>query len=116
MIELLLEIKEFLSSPPGIAIMAVLVSWAMKKLFLAKPAWVAYEGTIIAAIRYAERTFKDRESGSVSGYKLSKALSYVLRVYAERNPRHPSPSAKVKAQFEEGIQLVHSDQEASERT
>jgi hypothetical protein len=79
-------------------------------LYDTRPGWSKYEGTIISAIRFAEKAVPDNaENKSLN--RLDKALKYVLAVYEEKEGK--SPSKAVKAELLEGIQLVHNDLETS---
>ena len=97
-----------LNSPAVIAALAAILLWALNRLYMAKPAWQQYEGTIISAIKWAEKTISD-DTPNKSLRRLDAALDYVLRVYEQT---HGSVSAKVKAELKEGIQLTHADLES----
>ena len=59
------------------------------------------EGTIIAAVKYAEKTIPDG-SPNVSQARLDEALKYVLAVYAKADAQA----------VKEGIQITHERMEA----
>jgi hypothetical protein len=87
---------------------ASIVGWLLVKLYAAKPEWQKWEGTIIAAVKQAEKAVPDEQRG---WQKFDKALKYVLTVYnATKGHR---PSKKVEADLREGIQIVHADLEAN---
>ena len=98
-----------LNSPVGIAAIAGLLLWLLNRLYAAKPAWAKYEGTIIAAVRQAEKAVDD-QTPNKSMARLDKALQYVLRVYEQVEGKSASDS--VKAELAEGIQILHNDLEA----
>ena len=99
-----------LNSPVGIAALAAVVLWLLNKIYTAKPNWQQYEGTIISAIKFAEKEFPD-DSPNKSLAKLDAALGYVLRVYQEINGK--KAAANVEADIREGIQLKHAELEAT---
>ena len=94
-----------LNSVPGIMLAAGLMGWLLMRLFSIRPAWEAYEGTIISAIKYAEQAIPD-DSANKSVARLNAALQYVLKVYAETH-RGQQPSASLTNDMREGIQIVH---------
>ena len=98
-----------LNSPVGIAAIAGLVLWLLNRLYAAKPAWAKYEGTIIAAVRQAEKAIDDNTSNK-SLARLDNALQYVLRIYEQVEGKTASDS--VKAELTEGIQILHNELEA----
>ena len=48
-----------LNSPAGITALAALLLWGLNKLYASKPAWKAYEGSIISAVKWAEKEIPD---------------------------------------------------------
>jgi hypothetical protein len=93
-----------LNTPVGISIIAGVFLWALNKLYTAKPGWAAYEGSIISAIKFAEKVVpNDTKNKGLS--KLDVALRYVLRVHEEATGK--KASAKLAASIKEGIQLKH---------
>ena len=99
-----------LNSPAGIAALAGLILWALNRLYAAKPEWRQYEGSIIAAIKFAEKEIPD-DVPNKSLQRLDTALKYVLQVYEQTNGRRATPDAE--ANLKEGIQIVHSTLEAN---
>ena len=97
-----------LNSPAVIAAIAAILLWALNRLYMAKPAWQQYEGTIISAIKWAEKHISD-DTPNKSLRRLDEALDYVLQVYEQM---HGQASAKVKAELREGIQITHADLES----
>jgi len=106
MTELLSTLWTFLNSPAGIALIAGIVLWALNKVYAAKPAWAAYEGTIITAIRLAEQTIPDTAEDAGLA-KLDQALKLVLKVFEEKNGRAATPQEQ--AALKEGIQIKHNE-------
>ncbi len=99
-----------LNSPAVIAIFAAGLLWLLNKLYAAKPAWQAFEGTIIAAVKWAEKEIPD-DTPNKALNRLNAALNYVVKVYEEA--RGKRVGAKTKAELREGIQIVHAELEAS---
>lgn len=96
---------EVVNTPAGITAMAGVLLWALNHAYAAKPAWVKWEGTIISAIRTAEKQIPD-STGNSGLKKLDLALDLVIRIYeAERGK---SPSQKIKDELREGIQILHN--------
>lgn len=106
---ILAAIWAFLNTPAGITFIAGIVLWALNALYAKKPAWKAYEGSIITAIKLAEQSVPDN-SGNKALNKLDIALKYVLQVYEATNNK-PASSA-VEASLAEGIQIKHDELEA----
>ena len=106
---ILQTIWSVLNSPAGIAAIAGLVLWLLNRLYAAKPAWARYEGTIIAAVRQAEKAIPD-DTDNKSMAKLNNALQYVLRIYEQVEGKPASDS--VKAELAEGIQILHNELQA----
>ena len=99
-----------LNSPAVIAVLAGGMLWLLNKLYAAKPAWQAFEGTIIAAVKWAEKEIPD-DTPNKALNRLNAALNYVVKVYEEA--RGKPVDAKAKAELREGIQIVHAELEAS---
>jgi len=115
------------TSSIGTAVMSVLdsnagfaVTWAGVFgffLFLAsrinpfQEAWRRYEGTIITAIRLAEKQIPDGVSNAGLA-KLDAALRFVLDAYAEANGGK-APSASLIEQIKQGIQIKHNELDRS---
>ena len=99
-----------LNSPAVIALLAGGLLWLLNKLYAAKPAWQAFEGTIIAAVKWAEKEIPD-DTPNKALNRLNAALNYVVKVYEEA--RGKPADAKVQAELREGIQIVHAELEAS---
>jgi len=99
-----------LNSPAGITAVAGLILWALNRLYARKPAWKAYEGTIISGIKFAEKRIPD-DTENKSLNRLDHALRYVLKAYEEINGKRASE--KTAAELKEGIQVKHADLESS---
>ena len=101
---------DVVNSPAVIALMAGGLLWLLNRLYAAKPAWQAFEGTIIAAVKWAEKEIPDDTPNKAMG-RLDAALNYVLKVYEEA--RGNPADAQTKQELREGIQIVHAELEAS---
>jgi hypothetical protein len=99
-----------LNSPAVIAALAALVLWALNKLYAKRPAWQAYEGSIIAAVKCAEKEIPD-DTPNKAMARLNAAMQYVLRVYEEVNHRRPNEAET--ADLREGVQIMHAELETT---
>ena len=99
-----------LNSPAGVTAMASVVLYLLNKLYAAQPAWQKYEGTIITAIKFAEKHIPDGTENQ-GLLRLDHALKYVLRVYWEATGQ-PAKS-HVANELKEAIQVKHAELEAS---
>jgi len=93
------------NSVPGIMLLAGLLGWLLTRLYAVRPAWEAYEGTIISAIKHAESAIPD-DTPNKGVARLDEALRYVLKVYAETHRSRP-PSDALTNELREGIQITH---------
>ena len=107
------KVLEMLNTPIVIAALGALVLYGLNKLYASKPSWQKYEGTIISAIKMAEKNIKD-DTTSKGMHRLDEALKFVVKVYESKHGK--SPNAKMKEELKEGIQIVHSSlEQPSER-
>ena len=101
---------KLLNSPAMITLMAGAMLWLLNRLYASRPAWQAFEGTIIAAVKWAEKEISsDTPNKALS--RLDAALNYVLKVYEEA--RGNPADAKTRTELREGIQIIHAELEAS---
>ena len=91
-----------LNSHVGLATAAAVYIWLFRRWVT--PRWAAYEGAIIAAIRFAEKQIPD-DAPNKSLARLDAALNYVLRVYEQVTG--DVADAHVRNDFCEGIQRIH---------
>lgn len=101
---------DVVNSPAVIALAAGGLLWVLNRIYGAKPAWQAFEGSIIAAVKWAEKEIPD-DTPNKAFSRLNAALGYVVKVYEEA--RGKTADAKTKAALREGIQIVHAELEAS---
>jgi hypothetical protein len=99
-----------LNSPAVIALLAGGLLILLNRLYAARPAWQAYEGTIIAAVKWAEKEIPD-DTPNKAFSRLNAALNYVLKVYEEA--RGKPADERTRAELCEGIQIVHAELETS---
>jgi hypothetical protein len=100
---------DVVNSPAGITVMAGGLLWLLNRLYAAKPAWQDFEGTIIAAVKWAEKEIPD-DASNKAVKRLDAALAYVLKVYEDARG---TADARTRQEMREGIQIVHAELEAS---
>lgn len=100
---------EFINSPLVVTVAASVCIWLLGKVYTKKPTWQKYEGTVIAAIKAAEKAIPDN-SDNKAVKRLDEALKYVLTVFEKVEGR--TATAAEKAEIAEGIQIVHNNIEA----
>ena len=100
---------DVVNSPAVIALMAGALLWLLNRLYAAKPAWQAFEGTIIAAVKWAEKEIPD-DASNKAVKRLDAALAYVLKVYEDARG---TADARTRQEMREGIQIVHAELEAA---
>lgn len=108
--ELLTWIWSVLNSPAAITAIAGGLLWLLNRMYTRKPTWVRYEGTIIAAIKAAEKAIPD-EVENKSLLRLNNALQYVLDLYAKIEGKRADEATQ--AELAEGIQIIHAKLEAA---
>jgi len=97
-----------LNTPAGIAVLASVVVFAVNKLYARKPLWKKYQGSVIAAIKFAEKEIPDG-SANKAVYRLDTALKYVLRVIEAVEGRLSESQVR---ELKEGLQVTHAELEA----
>ena len=98
-----------INSPAVIALLAGGLLVLLNRLYASRPAWQAFEGSIIAAVKWAEKEIPD-DTPNKSLVRLNAALNSVVKVYEQARG---TANEQVKAQLREGIQIVHAELEAS---
>lgn len=100
-----MNIWEVLNSPLVISMLASGLVLILNAIYAKKPLWKSYEGTIMSAIRYAEKAIPDgTPNGGVA--KLDEALKFVLKVYEARTGTQATSA--VTAELKEAIQVAHA--------
>ena len=99
-----------LNSAPGVAVLSAVLLWVLNGIYARKPLWKRYEGTIISAIRAAEKAIPNG-TPMKSAERLDKALQLILAVYQQREQTEPGPGTI--AMFAEAVQVIHAQQEAA---
>lgn len=100
----------FLNSPLGITAVAAVVLYLLKRARERYPAWMDWEGSIVEAVKHAEKAVPD-DAENKSLRRFNDALAYVLRVYQEASGT--MPSSRERRDIEEGIRLKHAELEAT---
>jgi len=108
-VSILDTIWSILNSPLIVTTITSMVVYLLGKLYTKKPLWKQYEGTIIAAVRFAEKQIDDKTENK-STARLDAALKYVLEII-ERDQNKIS-TTKQRMEIKEAIQIVHNDIEA----
>jgi phosphoglycerate-specific signal transduction histidine kinase len=98
-----------LNSPAVITALAGLLLYGLNKLYLKKSLWQQFEGTVVAAVKLAEKEIPN-DVANKSLQRLDTALRYVLKVYEEARGR--KATAAEVAQLKDGIQLKHAELES----
>ena len=96
------------NSPIGITVIAAIVLWLLNKLYANHSLWQRYEGTIIAAVKFAEKHIPNNTPNKAIA-KLDTALQYVIKVYEDVVNRRATNTEI--ASLREGIQIKHSELE-----
>lgn len=99
----------FINSPAGVALSVAVAIWAMNRVYAARPDWRKHQGTIIAAIKYAEKTIPN-DSYNKSVKRLDEALGYVIKVIEAAQSKPVTPAEIIE--LKEGIQVSHAELEA----
>lgn len=99
-----------LNTPAGVAAVAGVFLWVLNRVYAKRPAWKNLEGTIISAVRLAEKNIPD-DTKNKSLARLDDALGYVVKVYETANGK--KPSRKVRNELLEGVQMMHSKLETA---
>lgn len=107
---ILTAIWALINSPIGVGLVAAALAAGLAALYKRHPNWRRFEGTIIAAVKAAEKAIPD-DTPSVGARRLNAALQYTIRVVAETTGR--VPTAAETANLIEGIQIIHADLEAT---
>ena len=103
-----------LSSPAGIvlvvALLTVLAAVLKKKWPWVAEFWVQNEGTVIQAVRSAEKAIDD-DTPDVGMARFDAALRYIITVYESTHGRTPT-EAEVES-LKQGISIVHERLESA---
>ena len=110
MMAFLTGVWAFLNSPVGMVIAVVAVGAVLGWVKRARPDWARYEGTLIEAVKWAEKRIPD-DTLHAGSRRFDEALKYFLAVYAEANAGK-APSKALIAAVEQGISTVHAQLEA----
>lgn len=108
--EIVEKLWDLLNSPAGIVFVAAALLYALNKIYDRRPAWRAFEGSIISAIKFAEKIISD-DTKNAGLQKCDEALRYVVKVYAET--RGKAPNRKLVESLREGVKIIHAQLEAA---
>jgi len=100
------KVMSIVNSPMAITLIAGIVIMLLNKLYAKKPTWKKYEGTIISAVKYAEKAIAD-DTDNKSMRKLDAALNYVVDVYEEVEKK--KASKKTIIELKEAIAVKHEE-------
>lgn len=81
--------------------------WLSSKFNPFQEKWREWEGSIITAIKLAEKEIPD-DVPNAGLARLDAALRFVLKAYADAN-NGKQPSAKLIEQLKQGIQIKHAE-------
>jgi hypothetical protein len=101
-----MNIWEMINSPIVISILASVVVMALNVIYAKKPLWKQYEGTIMSAIRFAEKSIPDGSPNSGLA-RLDEALRFTIKVYEARTNTQAAPA--VISELKEAIQVAHAN-------
>ena len=91
----------------GMALVITSVFWLLSKLDPFHDQWRQWEGSIITAIKLAEKQVPS-ETPHAGATKLNTALDHVLKDYAAANGGK-KPNKRLAQQLRQGIQTKHAD-------
>jgi hypothetical protein len=93
------------NSPVGLVVIGGVFAWALNAMYAKRPTWQAWEGTIVTAVKWAEKSIPDG-SPNAGLARADQALQFVLKAYEAAKARPASQSEIVS--LTQGIALVHS--------
>ena len=97
---------EFLNSAVGVTIIATAGMVLLNKLFAIKPEWKKYEGSIIQAIRWAEKATIPTGTANPHLWKFNVALQHVLKAYEDKE--NYKPTNGILQGLIGGIEITHA--------
>jgi len=107
--EILRTVWSVVNTPAGVTFVASIALYILNKVYAAKPLWKKYEGTLIAAVKFAEKEIPDG-SAIKAVARLDAALKYALKVIEAAEGQLPP---KKIAEVKEGLQITHANLEKS---
>lgn len=100
----------WMAGSAGVALVAAVAAWGLKKLYAKRPAARdLVEGTIITAVKLAEKEIPDN-TPSPGLARLDWALKYVLKVWEAMAARRATTAEE--ANIKEAIQTTHAELES----
>lgn len=97
-------IWNLINSPIGWSISGFIILFIINKIFAAKPGWAKYEGPIISAIKWAEKSIDDKTENA-GMQKADAALKFFIRSYTDAKGKKPSD--KIIKEVQLGMPIVH---------
>jgi len=101
---------QVLNSPAAITAVAAVALWLLNRLYAKKPLWQQFEGTIISAVKFAEKEIPP-DTPNKALARLDIALGYVLSVFENVQGRRAVPEEQ--NELKEAIQAEHAALEAT---
>jgi hypothetical protein len=98
------SIMDILNKPIVIATLGAFLVYGLNRLYASKPKWAKYEGTIISAVKSAEKAIPD-DTDNKGLARLNNAMQYVIKIYEAKHGK--APTAAMRSDLQEGIQIVH---------
>ena len=96
---------DILNKPIVIATLGAFLVYGLNRRYASKPKWAKYEGTIISAVKSAEKAIPD-DTDNKGLARLNNAMQYVIKIYEAKHGK--APTAAMRSDLQEGIQIVHA--------
>jgi hypothetical protein len=98
-----------LDQPAVVTAIAGLAVWLVGKLFTARPAWLKYEGLMLAAVKWAEKIIPD-DAANKSIRRADAALNQFILLYERNHGASPAPSLVIAVR--DALPIVHDHAES----
>lgn len=106
---LAVNVMELLNNPAIIAFAAMVLVVILNFIYGKKPILQQFEGTFIAAVKFAEKMIDDNTENK-GARRLDEALKFTIKVFKEKN-KGKNPSPKIEQEMKEAIQVTHANLE-----
>ncbi len=100
----------FINSPAGVTILATIGLAILNKIIAKKPGLEKYAGTMISAVKVAEKAIPD-EAPDAGLRRLDEALKTTLKVFEAMEKRKATPQEE--AELKSQLSLVHAELESA---
>ena len=107
--QFLAALLAIIDQPAVVTAIAGLVAWLVAKLFTAKPAWIKYEGLMLAAVKWAEKIIPD-DAENKSIRRADAALNQFILLYERNHGASPAPSLVIAVR--DALPIVHDHAES----